>query len=1035
MERTRAPRRLSRRRAGAPVLARPSRSAPAAPPALDLPLVVALLTLACLGVLNLTALGESGLATHQAFIDLVGVGCGVAAWRVRRDRWTWIGRGVYVVAVLMLVAVEVHGVRAFGAKRWLVVGSFVLQPSEVAELGLLLVLAEVGSHPHLGSARRVVLALGLTALPVGLTLLEPDLSTTMLLLVICGATLVLARVDWRWLAGLALGALAAVPLGLHLLRPYQLARLHGFLGGGGSGAASWTELQAHVAIAAGGLLGTARSPRHALLAAYLPARETDLAFASLIEEWGLVAAVVLLAAVAVVLWRLVRVASHARTQQGALIAGGLAALVGTETAISIAGNLGVGPLAGIPIPLLSYGGTAAVAHLTAFGLVLGARSDAQQRRLWRLPGRLRERPRLVRGVAGGLAVLLVALGVVTVRLQAVHGPSLRQTAIQEMTRYVVLTPPRGEITDRHGVVLARDVPVDAVLGIPGILLSGTRAFARLAGLLHRTRASLRRALAAPAPGGGFAVTLAPSVASGLGNRVAAAAIPGVLVVASQRQTYPYGSLLGPILGFTGVETPGDVHRLGLLPPGSLVGRAGLQLEYDTTLRGRAGSQAVLVNPAGVPIALGPSVAPRSGRAIRLSLDLGLQEVATRALRQAIDGSFPGSQTGDEGAAVVLDARTGQVLAMASLPGYNDNLFGPPVDGAQLQQILQAPGSPLLEHATQTALPPGSTFKLVVAGADVRDRAIPPQVVIPTGYSFAYDGQTYHSWTTLPAQNLAQAIAWSNDVYFYKLAVALGPQRIVPVAHALGVGQTTGLDLPGESPGFLGSPATVTRLGATWYPGSTVILGIGQGYVTATPLQVARWTAAVATGQMVVPRLGLAVRSGRGWRALPHPPARRLGFADQLGPVRQGLRLAVTQGTASMLHGLGVDAGGKTGTAQDPAAPHGGPDAWFTAVAPMRNPQVVVTVMVHGGGEGYYASQPATREILQYFFHHERQILATTPSPSPPAAGPPPRGHAAGRGSTAARATVPAPRPGMAAGGAGPCSGVPASRCHRRRGIA
>ncbi len=1030
MERSRAPRRLSRQPGAVRAPSRPVVAGRTAHPTLDLPLLGALLTLAALGVLNLAALGEASLALHQALIVTIGLGCCVAAWRLRRDSWTWVGRAIYAVAVLMLLAVEAHGVTAFGAKRWLVVGSFVLQPSELAELGLLLVLAEVCSRPQLAASRRIGLALGLAAVPIGLTLMEPDLSTTLLLGVILGAVLVLARIDWRWLMGLALGAVAAVPLGLRLLRPYQLARLHGFLGGGaGSGASAWTVLQAHLAIAAGGLFGSMRSPLHALLAAYLPARETDLAFASLIEEWGLVAAAALVLAVAVLLWRLVRAAARARTRQGALIAGGLAVLVGTETAISIAGNLGVGPLAGIPIPLVSYGGTAAVAHLVAFGLVMGSRTDAQRRRLWRLPWRLRDRPRLVRGLAAGLVALLVGLGAATYRLQALHGPSLRQAAIQEMTRYVALPPARGEITDRHGVVIAADVPADQVLGIPGILRPGSRGFTRLAQLLRRSPARLRRALDAPPPGGGFATPLVTAVPVALGRRIAQAAIPGVLVTATQRQVYPDGALLGPLLGYTGVESPGDVRRLGLLPPGSLVGRAGLQLEYDRLLSGTFGSQAILVNPAGVPIALGPTIEPRAGRSIALSIDLGLQRVATRALQQAMDGSFPGSQTGDQGAAVVLDARTGQVLAMASLPAYNDNVFGPPVESLPLLRTLSAPGSPLLEHATQSALPPGSTFKLVVASADGADNAIPPQAVIPTGYTFAYDGQTYHSWTTLPPQDLTEAIAWSNDVYFYKLAVALGPSRIVPVARALGVGQPTWIDLPGDSPGFLGSPATVGRLGATWYPGSTVILGIGQGYVTATPLQVARWTAATVTGRLVTPRLGLAMGIGDGARRLPQPPARALPFAARLGPVRAGLRLAVTQGTASMLLGLGLDAGGKTGTAQDPSAPHGGPDAWFTAAAPMRRPEIVVVVMVRGGGEGYYTCQPAAREILQYFFAHQRQILATAPPPPLPGVVPPAPVplRVTGR-PTPRRVRVTAPLPGRARRSPPPCAPPPSARC-------
>ncbi|HUY60884.1 MAG TPA: FtsW/RodA/SpoVE family cell cycle protein, partial [Candidatus Dormibacteraeota bacterium] len=966
----------------------------AATPSLDPWLLGALLVLSGLGVANLLALGERSAALHQAAVVAVGFGGLVVAWRLRSQSWPWFGRAVYALAVLMLLVVAVVGAHAYGARRWLAVGSVYFQPSELAELGLLLVLAEVLSSTRWGPRRRVACALSLAAVPVALTLTEPDLSTAALLVILSGGALVLARVSWRLLGSLLAVGLALVPLGLHLLRPYQLARLHGFLGGGGGAAtaAGWTTLQAHIAIASGGLLGVARS--HALvtqlLATYLPARETDLAFASLTEEWGLLAAAVLLVAVAVLIWRLVAAAIQARTDYAALIAGGLAVLVGAEVAISVAGNLGLIPLAGIPIPLVSSGGTVAVAQLAAVGFVQGARWDASRRRLWRVPRGLAWNPRLSRGLSLLLALAILGLGGLTYRLQRQHGVQLRAAARSELTRWVPLVPARGAIVDRHGVVLAESVPRDQIVAIPGILTQHPAAESRLAALLQRPLGRLQRALAVVPPAGGLTVTLAAAAPVARGAAIQAAHLPGVLVEPTQGRVYPFGSLLGPILGYTGIETAQDVPRLGLLPPGTIIGRAGLELAYDRSLGGRYGSQGVLVTPAGWPVAMGRTIPPRNGAVLQTSLDLGLQQVATRALAQAISGAFPGSQRGDQGAAVVLDPQNGQILAMASLPAYNDSLFGPPVRVAGVRAMLLQGGSPLLEHATQTVMPPGSVFKLVVAAADTASHTVDPYAVLPTGYWYTYDGAAYHSWTTLPPQNLPQSIAWSNDVYFYKLAVALGADRIIHTAQQLGVGQPTGIDLPGESSGFLGTPTSVRRLGATWYPGSTVILGIGQGYLTATPLQVARWTAAVATGRLVTPRLGLA-QGGPGGSLTPLPAGRprRLPFAATLGPVRQGLRWAVTQGTASMLAGLGIDAGGKTGTAQDPSAPHGGPDAWFTAVAPMRHPQVVVTVLVRGGGEGYYSSQPAAKEILRYFFAHERAILSVSGGrPGPGAAAPP-----------------------------------------------
>ena len=371
-------------------------------------------------------------------------------------------------------------------------------------------------------------------------------------------------------------------------------------------------------------------------------------------------------------------------------------------------------------------------------------------------------------------------------------------------------------------------------------------------------------------------------------------------------------------------------------------------------------------------------APVSGGDLRLSIDLGLQEQAT-ALLQARLAWRPGQPRGDEGSIVIMDPQNGQVLAMASLPAYNDNLFGPPVDSAGLEAEISAPGDPFLEHATETAMPPGSTYKLVVASADLATDVVPATRVVTTGSEFRYDGQTFQNWGDLPPQDLPEAVAWSNDVYFYKLAVAVGAARIDRAAVAMGVGQPTGIDLPGEASGFLGTPANVASVGESWYPGTTAMSGIGQGPLTVTPLQDARWTAAAATGMLVTPRLGLSARPAGGQAFVPlTPPApQQLPFSADLGPLRQGLRQAVVSGTGTMLNVLPIPAAGKTGTAQDSSAPDGGPDAWYTAYSPASTAaQVVVTVNVRGGGQGYNTAEPIVRDLLRYFDARSAQILST-----------------------------------------------------------
>jgi cell division protein FtsI/penicillin-binding protein 2 len=384
---------------------------------------------------------------------------------------------------------------------------------------------------------------------------------------------------------------------------------------------------------------------------------------------------------------------------------------------------------------------------------------------------------------------------------------------------------------------------------------------------------------------------------------------------------------------------------------------------------------VYVNPQGQAVALGAHRDPVPGSALRTTLDLGLQQFLTAQLAHEM-ASAPGR---DLGGSVVMDPGSGEVLAMASLPSFDDNLYGPPVNAAALAQAASGAGNPMLEHVTQVAAPPGSTFKLVVASADMVHRVVGPNTVVPTGGSFTYAGHTFGNWAVLGPMNLTQALAWSNDVYFYKLALALGPHAIHDVGAALGVGSPTGIDLPGESGGFFGTPETVGKIGGTWYAGSTVILGIGQGYITVTPLQDALWTAAIATGARVTPHLGLAVVGATGGvTALPQPAPVRLPFASALGPVIAGMRAAVTGGTATILNDLPVAAGGKTGSAEDARASNGLTSSWFTAVAPLAAPAVVATSYVRGGAHGATTSGPVVDAAMQYFFAHQGQVMATAP---------------------------------------------------------
>jgi cell division protein FtsI/penicillin-binding protein 2/cell division protein FtsW (lipid II flippase) len=953
--------------------------------AFDLLAVVAGLALVGLGLANLYLAGEPELAARQAAIAGGGMLALVVFWRVRVRMLGILSWASYAAAVVLLAAVPAVGLTANGATRWIGIGSFSFQPSELAKLGLLLVLAAV-----LGSGRpawqRFALAVVLAVVPIGLTVMQPDLSTATLLTVLAASMLVIGRVPVRFLLPLLAAAAVSAPLVIGMLRPYQVERLGSFLVGvhespTGSG---WAVRQAHIAIGSGTLFGRTDDPLRLLRAQYLPERETDLALASLVGQWGLVAGAGAVVAAIVLVWRLALASLAPRTTPGALVGGGLAVLMGVEIVVSAGGNLGLLPLAGIPFPLLSYGGTALVVHLAAIGVVLAVRRDGARRRLWAMPRWRNPRPRLIRLTALGLSALLVSFGIYGWQLQSAQGAALLVAGEEQMTRCFRLPAPRGSITDRHDTPLAVGAAgvgtgVDRVLVVPALVRARPADVDLLADLVGRPPGELRAQIES-APGPTLSLPVA-DVQRGTGDAVTAAGIAGVFVIPEPRRSYPTGALLGPVLGFVGVATPEDVQRWPDLPLGEVVGRAGLEQQYDAVLRGVNGRQCLYVDPRGVPVALGERQDPVPGADLRLSLDLGLQQRLDASLVAAVRAQ-PRS-AGRIGAAVAMDPDSGQVLAIASTPSFDNSIYGPPLDDAALRDVAVAPGSPMLEHVTQAVAPPGSTFKLVVAAANQAHPVFAPRRAIPTGADFTYGGHTFGNWKPMGPMDMVQSIAISNDVYFYKLAVALGPEAMIDTARALGVGQRTGIDLPAESAGYLGTPDSVRADGGAWYGGSTVILGIGQGYLQVTPLQNARWTAAVASGNLVTPRLGLAVGTGTGtYTALPPPVATPVPFAEALGPVRDGMRAAVTGGTAVRLADLPAPVGAKTGTAQDGGLPEGSYDNWMTAAAPHDDPEIVMTALVQGPGTGGNSAKSVVSDGLRHYLEHRPDVVSTGPVQTP-----------------------------------------------------
>ena len=594
----------------------------------------------------------------------------------------------------------------------------------------------------------------------------------------------------------------------------------------------------------------------------------------------------------------------------------------------------------------------------------------------------------------GFAIVVLALGGLGAwyfKLQVLdHADYATQSEANRVKLRPVL-PGRGLILDRKGRVLADNVPAYRLDVMPleaGAADAWLPALRRIVALDDEDVQHFRDALRA---GRRFKpITLKPRVGP---EEVARFAVdrwrfPGIELVPYLNRRYPYGELFSQVIGYVGRIDEEDLKQLGEANSAfTHTGKAGLERYYEDILRGRVGYERVETNVEGRALGTVGRVPAVPGADLRLSVDLDLQRAMVAAF-----GDFDGS-------AVAVDPRTGEVLAMVSLPAYDPNLFVNGISHADYRALTENPSRPLFNRNVLGGGPPGSTVKpfIGLAGLDSGLRTADDRVLstgefhIPgqrRGYRDSHSGG--HGWT-----DLRKSISASVNTYYYKLALDMGIGRFDTWMRKYGFGQPTGIDLAGESAGILPSPEWKrAHSHEPWYVGETVIAGIGQGFWKATALQLVRATAALADGGELR-RLHL-VRDRRDgyqapWQPMPEPPPVRISDNPaHLAAVREGM-VGTTQpgGTAyAVMRGSPYPIAGKTGTAQKVSRrgavsvdPHQLPlalrhQAWFIGYAPADNPTIAVAVAVEHGGFGSTTAAPIARKIMDAW------ILGEPPVPAP-----------------------------------------------------
>ena len=590
-----------------------------------------------------------------------------------------------------------------------------------------------------------------------------------------------------------------------------------------------------------------------------------------------------------------------------------------------------------------------------------------------------------------LTVLVLGLW----NLQVLGVETYRSQAEANRVRKEPVLAPRGKIFDREGRLIVDNYASTSCFLVRDAMKDPAAELPMIAAGLHmpieQLQATLRRYAAEPkyAP-----IPIKPEITPDEEAFIEAHRneLPELETLETQRRLYPRDGFAAHLIGYVGEVSEqmlANDSRYAAYEPGDVVGRSGVEATYDSWLRGVDGSRDVIVNSHGKEVGqLGQEMAT-PGHDLKLTIDLDIQMAAEKALE------------GKNGAIVALDPHTGEVLAMVSRPTFDPNQFSVRVSHSYWNSILDNPDHPLLNKTIQAQLAPGSTFKIIMSVAGLQENVAQTLNVSCAGGASFY-GHFFACDQHHGAVNIHNAIPYSCDTYYYTLANRLGIDTIARYATSLGLAQRTGIDLPDEVTGTM--PSTAWKLKTQhekWYAGEVISVGIGQGAVAASPIQLARALGGIASGgvlhrpHVILPgQIDSGMESavedtypGSGEKTIPLT-------AENWQIITDGMAAVTSTGTAASAHLEGIDFAGKTGTAQvighDALAKSGKghntmPNAWFVGMVPRRNPDIVVAVLWEHGNWGNNSAKLAS-QVINAFVTKQRTRegnlkIADTPAPA------------------------------------------------------
>src|SRR5580658_2818609 len=592
---------------------------------------------------------------------------------------------------------------------------------------------------------------------------------------------------------------------------------------------------------------------------------------------------------------------------------------------------------------------------------------------------------------------MLVLGAGLWRVQVLGASNYRVLAEQNRIRKVPVLAPRGRIFDREGRIIVDNYPSVSCF----LLREGQNHLDQdlplIASGLHMTvdqiQATIRHFQSAPKY---QPIPLKQDITPDEQAFIAAHRddLPELETLDEQRRLYPSNGFMAHAIGYVGEVSEADLNnsKYAFYSPGDVVGKSGIEEAYDEILRGTDGSRDVIVNSHGKEVGMMGQELAVPGKDLRLTIDLDLQKAAERALE------------GKTGAIVAMDPHTGEILAMVSRPTFDPNQFAVRLSHAYWQSIITNPDHPLMNKAIQAQLAPGSTFKVIMTLAGLQENAAQDMHVECNGgasfYGHFFACDKHHGMV-----DIHSALPYSCDTFYYTLANKLGIETIARYADSVGIGHKTGVDIPDEASGVM--PSEEWKLKTQhdkWYAGETISVGIGQGAIEVTPMQLARAIGGIASGgalrrphvifpNEVPPEMLAQVHNefpGAGDKTVPLTAANWQIITDDMANVTG------PGGTAAAAHMEGIDFAGKTGTAQvmshdalsKSAKGHNTvPNAWFVGIAPRRNPDIVVAVLWEHGNWGNNSAKLAAQVINAYVTKQRTRAgnlmkVAESPKPVP-----------------------------------------------------